>query len=127
MNGIEAMRRASPAAAAAIAGCAPDERSASLHRTVLASLLRTFVGSAPDTRRRDTSVAREKATRVASTIATAVPWPGQLDRDAAGDQDRRQAHRSGQPGELTPAAQRQDRLADGERGGAENRDGCVRP
>ena len=23
-------------------------------------------------------------------IATAVPWPGQLDRDAAGDQDRRQ-------------------------------------
>ena len=66
------------AAAAAIAGCAPDERSASLHRTVLASMLRTFVGSAPDARRRDTSVARERANRAASAIATAVPWPGSL-------------------------------------------------
>ena len=78
MNGIEAMRRARSAVAAAIAGCTPDERSASLRRTVLASMLRTFVGSAPDTRRRDTSVAREKATRVARVIATAVPWPGSL-------------------------------------------------
>ena len=42
------------------------------------ALLWTFVGFAPSTRCRDTSVAREKAKRIARVTATAVPCPGSL-------------------------------------------------
>jgi hypothetical protein len=68
----------SPAAAAASPGDAPDKRSASLHRTVLASMLRTFAWSVPGSRRRNNRAPRERADRMARAIATAVPCPGSL-------------------------------------------------